>query len=148
MAHSAALERCNAQGESWKVWDLQTSIDLYYAPKNQCDHYAYAWKETKTQEQEDAEDMGWDVPNFLTTYLDALRSDSDVKKTGKRDFWSGKVIEKPTNNVEKEPRITESFITYIYGKACCAELRDARTNMHELWEEKEEKEDLMDWEEE
>jgi len=85
--------------------------------------------------------MGWDVPHFLTNYLDALRSGKDVKETSMTDFWTGKVIivEKPKNGFEEEPRITESFITYIYGKACCAELRDARTNMLEAWEENEEK---------
>lgn len=28
----------------------------------------YAWKEPKTQEHEDAEDMGWDVVDFISSY--------------------------------------------------------------------------------
>lgn len=64
-AQSTALQRCDVQGESWNAWDAQTTIDLQFTPKYQCDHYAYAWKKPKTPEQEDAEDMGWDVPDFL-----------------------------------------------------------------------------------
>jgi len=86
---------------------------LQFAPKHQCDHYAYAWKEPKSQEQEDAEDMQWDVPDFLRTYLVARRTKEGI-----------------------DPRITVSFITYIYGEACCTELRDARHTMNEWWDEK------------
>jgi len=69
--------------------------------------------------------MSWDVPDFLRTYLVSLRSSEDIVN---------------------EPRITESFITYIYGEACCTELRDARHAMNEWWDEKGYQRDLTNYE--
>jgi hypothetical protein len=39
-----------------------------FAIKDECAHWAFAWHELKSPEQELAEELGWHVVDFLTDF--------------------------------------------------------------------------------
>jgi hypothetical protein len=99
-AASEALDRCEADGQSWAAYDDEMRAAREFAVVDTCDHWAYAWHATKSAEQELAEDLGWDVAGFAT------------------DFYAG--------DAGQDPGIDDDFMDYIYGAACCAQLQEVR----------------------
>jgi len=50
------------------VYDEQLRQEQEFAPKDKCAHWAFAWHEQKSDEQELAEKLGWNVVDFLTDF--------------------------------------------------------------------------------
>lgn len=71
-------------------------------------HWDNAWWEVKSDQQELAEELNWDVLGFLSDYINDDITDLD-------------------------PRINEDFIVYIYEAACCDELQTTREHLLEAY---------------
>jgi hypothetical protein len=69
-AQRDALLRCANAGEDWEtVWDAENRANNVFAARDKCDHWMWAWHTDKSEEQELAEELNWEVAGHFMDWF-------------------------------------------------------------------------------